>query len=284
MSRYGMIQAIFMSFYSKKLYRDVAVNWGGKSLIYLLFILSLSWIYFTYQIQHGINTFTAKDVDKIVVQIPVVTINQGKVSTPENRPYEITDPDTKQKIAVIDATGQYKTLEEAKAMVLVTPTQVIAQTKPNETKIYDIPANLNLVADPLVITGYIKTFLGFSWIPFFICLLLFSFVYRLLQALLYSIIGKIVSGIANVQVTYGQCMQIVMVAITPAIIVATILDALGITFKNQLLCYFLLTILYLFYGILANKPSNQQEQIKEKNNNDVRAIPSNQNETDTTKK
>lgn len=256
MSRYSMFQALFMSFYSKKLYRDVATFWGGKTLAYLLFLLALSWIYFTYQIQHGINHFVGKNVEQLITQMPVLTITQGKISTPENRPYEIINPENKQRIAVIDTSGQYKTTEDAKSIVLVTQNEVMVQSKPEEKKTYQLPTNLNTTVEPSGVSKFVQTFLSFSWIGIFIMLVIGSFIYRLIQCLLYSIIGKIFAVISDTPVTYGQCMQIEMVAITPTIVVATILDALGVTFKFMPLCFFLLAILYLFFGIIANKSNN----------------------------
>lgn len=256
MSRYGMFQALFMSFYSRNLYRDVATFWGGKSLVYLLFLLALSWIYFTYQIQHGVNAFVGKDVNHLIAQMPVLTITQGKVSTPESHPYEIINPDNKERVVVIDTTGQYKTTEDAKSIVLVTQNEIIVQSKPNEKKTYQIPSNLNTTLEPSSISKFLQSILSFSWIGVFIVLLIGSFVYRLIQCLLYSIIGKIFALISDTPITYAQCMQIEMVAITPTIVVATILDALGVTFKLMFLCFFLLAILYLFFGIIANKQNS----------------------------
>jgi hypothetical protein len=252
MSRYNMLQAIVMSFYSRKLYRDVAMNWGGKAFLYLLLLLALSWIGMTYLFQHGINQFYAQYSGAIVSQMPILTIKDGKMSTPENRPYLITDPDH-ERIAVIDATGQYTTLEQAKTDILVTQTQVISQSKPNETRTNQLPPNFNAVIDPNVINAYIKKFVGFTWIFIFILFVVSAYIYRIIQALLYGIIGKIFSSICRVPLSYGQILQIVLVAITPAIIIATIVDLLNVEFPYEMWVYFLISMFYLFYGIIANK-------------------------------
>lgn len=253
MSRYNIIQAIFMSFYSKKLYRDVVTNWGGKTVLYLLFILFLSWIAFAVKFQAGMSVFATTDIDKIVAQVPVLAIKDGKISTPENHPYEVYAPNAKEKIAVIDTSGQVKTLEDAKAPILITDTQIITQTKPNEIKTNQVPNTLNMNIDPQVVSAYIKQYLPYIWIPFLFIIVLLSFIYRLVQALIYGAFGKLFSVIINAKITYGQCIQIVFVALTPAIIVASVLDYFNIVFPKQLLCYFALTILYLFFGIIANR-------------------------------
>jgi len=253
MKQYGMWKAIFMSFYSRKLYRDVAVNWGGYAFVYLLFIIALSWIVFTYQAQVMTNQLYAANSDVIVEQIPVVTITKGKISTPEQRPYVIMDKEKKEKLFIIDTTGKYKTLDEAGTPVLITDTQIISRTKPNEIKQNTLPASISFVIDPVVVNDYAKSYLSYLWVLMFPIMVLLTFIYRFIQVLLYSIIGKILALISGVRIGYAQIMLVTMVALTPVIAVCTILYALDIVFPYQMLTYFLLAMAYMWYGILANK-------------------------------
>lgn len=148
MQQYNVFQAIFLSFYSKKLYRDVATNWGGKSFAYLFLLVAIVSIFFVLTAQkvitHGYHELYAK----VSPQLPVVTISDGKVSTPEQRPYIITDPDTHENIAVIDTTGQYKTIKEANASVLVTETEIMTHPKKDEVRVYQIPSSFSQVINP----------------------------------------------------------------------------------------------------------------------------------------
>lgn len=251
--RYNVFQAIFMSFYSRKLYRDVAANWGGKAFLYLLLLLALSWILLTYQLQVGLNHFFEKDTDQIINQIPIVVLKDGKISTPEKHPYFIKAPNSNVNLAVIDTTGQYTTLEKANAHVLITETEAISQPKTDETRIYKFPTKLNLTIDPQVIKSNIQEYIGFAWIFIFLISLISSYIYRIIQALIYAIIGKILAAIFLVRLSYWQIVQIAMVAITPVVILATIFDFFVIIFPHQLLFYFILAMIYLIYGLIANK-------------------------------
>lgn len=253
MSQYNVLQAIYMSFYSKKLYRDVANNWGAKTFLYLFLVVALSWIAFVWQLQTTLNLAYQKDSERIVEQIPVITIKDGKLSTPENRPYIITTPDSKERIAVIDTSGTYTTIEQANAGILITETEMITQPKPEETRNNQIPATLNAVIDPQVVNSYVQKYLGFVWIIFFIILTVCYYIYRIIQALLYAIIGKILSAIWQIPLAYDQILWITMVAVTPTIVLATILSFFNVTFPYQPLVYFLLSMAYLFYGIVSNK-------------------------------
>src|SRR3990167_5554496 len=253
MSQYNILQAIYMSFYSKKLYRDVAMNWGGKAVFYLFVVLMLSWIMATFNVQRIINRGYDTKSDIFISQVPVVTIKDGKISTPERRPYVITDPDGKETIAIIDTTGKYTDINKTNTSLLITETEVITKPKKNEIKIYQIPSQFNQTIDPKVINGYIKNYIGFAWIFLYIIFVLASFVYRLIQAIFYSIIGKIVSLIFGSAVTFGQITQITMMALTPPIIVATLIDIFKLEYAHINLLCFVLAMVYMCFGILANK-------------------------------
>lgn len=253
MSQYNIFHAMVASFYSRDLYRDVAKNWGGKALFYLLVLLALSWIPFCFILQHTLNQGYQKNSDKYAAQFPVLTIKDGKISTPENHPYFVTDPDTHENVVVIDTTGQYTTLDQAKAQVLVTDTEVISRPKPNEIRTDKIPSTLNMEIDPQVVNGYVKHYLGFAWVAFFILFLLGSYIYRIIQALIYGIIGKIFTAMTSSPLSYGQVWIMSMVAITPAVVLATICDIFSLSYPLQSFSYFLLAMIYLFYGVVANK-------------------------------
>ncbi len=258
MQQYNIFQAIYLSFYSKQLYRDVAKNWGGKSFLYLLLIVALSWIAFTYFSQIALNASYREHSDVMVSQIPIVTIKDGRVITPEKRPYIIEDSKTHERLVVIDTTGQYTTLEKANALFLITENKVFVQKEKSgevikEANIYEIPKTMTTTLNPRQINGYLEQMAYFIWIPLYICVLLVGFCYRLMQALIYGVIGKIIAGMSRVTLTYSQVVQIAMVAITPALVLATIFDVFQVFFAHQLLFYFLLTMFYLFYGIIVNK-------------------------------
>lgn len=254
MKQYGMLQAIVMSFYSKKLYRDVAMNWGGFAFLYLLLITALSWVVFTYQAQVALTVFYAKASDAIVAQVPVMTFKDGKLSTPEKRPYIVKEPDSKDVFAVIDTSGKYKSLKDTDhAEVLITETEMITKPKPETTRIDQFPKSMNMVFKPEVVNDYAKKYLNYSWLLIFPVLVLITFIYRIIQSLVYAVIGRIFSAIGGLGVTYGQIFLITMVALTPTIVLCTVLNIFDVEFAHKGLLYFLVAMVYLFYGILANK-------------------------------
>ncbi len=253
MSQYGIFEALFMSFYSRSLYRDVAKNWGGKTFLYLLILGLISWIVFTAQIQSKLSAMYVSQSDAYVNQFPVMNIKDGHLSTPEKRPYIITDPQSHQVIAVIDTSGQYTTLEQAKTDFLVTETKMISHPAQDEVREYNIPTTYNGDIIPGEINTALKKFMGFLWIPLFISVVLLAYIYHIIQALIYGVLGVLFGKMQGVSLNYSQLVQLAMMALTPAIIISTILDACHINFPFQMLMYFIVEIGYLMFGIAANK-------------------------------
>ena len=253
MSKYNIFQAIFMSFYSRKLYHDVGQHWGGKTFLYLFLLLALSWVGQTIGIQKSLGHLYASQSGKFVSQIPVVIVTQGKLSTPANKPYIIKEPGASKAFAIIDTSGKYTDITKSDASLLITATQIISRPNEEEVRIYKIPSVFSATINPVSINEHVKSGISFAWIFIFTCLLVLSYIYRIIQVLLYSIIGKIFSAISHSHVNYGTIMQITMVAITPSLVLATVLDLLMYKFPYQHLTYFLLAMIYMIYGIRANK-------------------------------
>jgi len=254
MSKYNFFQAIPLSFFSGKLYRDVARNWGGNAFLYLFFLLALTCIAFTYRAQVGLTAVYSQISEKIVPQIPVLTLDKGKLSTPEKRPYTITAPDSKELIAVIDTSGQYTSVEQANAPILITEDSIITQKK-DEVSIRKVP-DFTGVIEPHVVDTAIKKYIGYGWIFIYVLVLFGAYIFRVLQALLYALVGRIIAAIFRVDLTYGQVLQLALVTITPTIIVTTLVYLFGFMLPHSSLIYVALAMIYLVYAVLVNKKSS----------------------------
>jgi hypothetical protein len=254
MSRYSIPQAFFMSFYSQDLYRDVARFWSGKAFFYLFLLLALCWIAPTLQIQRSIEKFYADTAEAAILLLPVMEMKKGVLHTPENRPYFIKDPGTNNVMAIIDTSGQYTTLDGTDAMVLITANKFISHQSGRDTRIHEFtPALDDITVTPDKINQFLKRCVSYTWLIVFTVALIGSFLYRLLQALLYSLLGKIFSSVTSAGVNYGMILSITLVALTPTLVLSTVLDVFHIVFPFQLLSYFVLSMLYIVYGIRANR-------------------------------
>ncbi|EKD54511.1 MAG: hypothetical protein ACD_60C00076G0002 [uncultured bacterium] len=253
MKQYGYLRAIYLSFYSRDLYRDVAKNWGAGVLLYLLLVLALCWVVMIFRIQPAINQGAAQFVEVIVPQLPsFIHIEDGVAKTPENRPYYIKNPETKEVIAIIDTSGKYKNLEEARTRLLITKDKAI-YTDNEVIKIKKIPEHFTLRINRAETKEVTLKFMGWLWIILLPLFILVSFLYRLIQSIIYAIFGTFFAVMMGVNTPYATVFKLTMVALTPAIVISTVTDWFGYGFYHHMLLYFILSMAYLIYAIRANK-------------------------------
>ena len=76
----------------------------------------------------------------VVDQIPAITIQDGKVSIDEDVPCFIRDPDTGEPLAIIDTSGQFTTLYDTKAKLLLTESKLMIMKNEREMQTHDLSA------------------------------------------------------------------------------------------------------------------------------------------------
>ncbi len=253
MQQYNYLQAIYKSFYSPALYRDVKQNWGAGVVLYLFLLLAICCAIALVPIQQMINAHAKKFSEEAIPNLPKMNIKNGIAITPENRPYLIKDPHTGNNWIVIDTSGHYVNIEQANARVLLTKNEIFIKNDSDEIRAQKIPKSLTMSIVPNDIQRWISGVVGWAWVLIFPTLLFFSFVYRLIQAILYAMIGKFFAVLNDYFIPYSAVLKLVMISVTPAIIISTILDFFLISFHLQLLCYFILSMLYLYFAIRVNK-------------------------------
>lgn len=252
MKKYTIFHPLWMAFYSKALYRDVARNWKGICLGYLVFVLGLSWIFPLIKINRIYTNFLHTTVQDIIRQIPPMTVERGEMSTPELRPYVITEPRSGITLATIDATGKVTSLDDAKRGVLITKTKIIVKRSVGETRVYELAKVNHLVVDQDRAQDWVRTFNRWFSVLFYPTLILASLVYRLAQALLYAFIGLILAKWLEVPLEYPALIRLATLSITPVLVLDAIRDILGKPVPFWPWICFLIAMGYLIYGVNVN--------------------------------
>ena len=255
MRRYGYWQAIALSFYSRDFYRDVRQNWGANVILYLFLVLTLGWLPLLYALQIKMNRELPPLVQAIGPQFPIVTIKNGIVSTPENKPYFIKDAKQKQLLAIIDTSGHYTNLDKTPANFLVTKSTLVSRTK-DAVKVQTISTNFSAVLDPTALSQRVLTFSQWLWIVLLPLFLLISGIYRLMESAVYAVIGKlytVVTKFPEPKLTYASILKLTIVALTPVIFVNTIVASTVGSFPYQFALYFVIVMYYLYFAIKANR-------------------------------
>ena len=256
--RFKIYHIPVLAFFSRELYRDVARNWKGTTFGYLFLLLLVCWIPLAMNLHRGVADFVEQEAPKLVSQIPEITITDGEVSIDEPEPYYIRDPDTGAALVVIDTTGEISSLADTEAVGLVTKNAVTFEKNAYETRTFSFRDIDYFVLTQGKIYGWLDIVKRFAAPVLYPFCVLGVFVYRILQALLYAAFGLLITRIVKTELSYDSLLRLSVVAVTPAIIVATLLAMASIHLPMGGLWYFLATMSYLTFGILAAKPKGEQ--------------------------
>jgi hypothetical protein len=261
MKKYSIIHVPILSFFSKALYRDVGLNWKGVGFGYLLLLLAVCWIPPMVKIHRGFAEFVENEAPAVVNQVPEITITDGQASIQEPQPYYIKAPDSNNVLAVIDTTGSITSLEDANAFCLLTEDSVMWQKSQFETQTMELSEVKSFTLDSDRIMGWLRTAEKFIAVIMYPFALLGEYAYRIAQVLIYAAIGLLFASWCKVSLSYPALLRLAVVAVTPCIIVSTVIALVGTTlpcFLNVL--YLVAALAYLFLGVKACSEPSQIEQ------------------------
>lgn len=252
MKRYSIIHLPVWSFFSKALYRDVCCQWKGSGFAYLLLLLAVCWTIPIVKLHRGLSDFVDTEAPKIVSQIPVISVINGKASIAEPQPYYITEPDTGTILFVIDTTGSITSLNDTKAVGLLTERQVIVKKSDVETRTFDFNDVDEYILNQDMITSWLAMVKKLTAPILYVLAVPGSFIFRIIQLLIYAAIGLLFARRCKCEMKYIQLLRLAVVAITPCIIIKTILGAGQIDIPASGLWYFLGAMGFLFFGVKAS--------------------------------
>ena len=121
-AHYRFFQALYLAFFSRRLYVDVAKRWRGVGVGYLFFMLSL--LVLPYAVQTMLDFKQKIDAEMIlpVKQLPLFEVRGGEVFFHQKMPYLVKNKQG-DVISIIDTDGSINALPSTtypKAKVLVT--------------------------------------------------------------------------------------------------------------------------------------------------------------------
>jgi hypothetical protein len=261
MKKYSLLHAPFLSFFSKDLYKDVGQNWKGIAALYLLLLLAFCWIFETWAVHTKVSQSIANEAPPFIEQIPEITIADGNVSINEPEPYFIYDPKTNGVIAIIDTSGQYDSLDNTEAYLLLTKNKLIGRKSETETRVYDLSGIDNFFLDQAKVNQYVDIFRRYFPFVFYVFAVISSFLFRIVLVLIYGAIGFLFCKIADVRLTYKTLIRLAVIAITPAVLLDTVLEISGINIPLFWLISFVIAMSYLYFGVRANKVQSVPETL-----------------------
>lgn len=255
MKRFSILHPLYMSFYSSELYQDVGRNWKGAGLGYLFLAMAILQLPMAAKIHVGFSKWVATGASQVVDRIPQITIRNGEVSTNVETPYYIPQPPEEasrvsaaQYLAVIDLTGKYKTLEDVSTDVLLTRHSVTMRNQ-REVRTYDLSQVESFSMDSARVRGWLDS-ARFVVAPLFYgFVLLFSFLYRVVQVALYAAVGIAFARSLNAALEYPALMRLAAVAVTPAMILNEAVDLTQLRIPMWSLLCLAMAMGYLYFGV-----------------------------------
>ncbi len=252
MKRYNAIQAVGLSLFSASFYRDVGQNWRGVGFGYLFLLLAVLWIPGMVQMHGWVTRFVHKDAPAFINQIPPITISHGQVSAECSMPYVIKEPGGNEPLVIIDTTGGTTSLGDRHTAALLTKTKLIVRQGLNDTRVYDLSTvedfhlDRNRVQHWAEMTGQ---WLATVCYPF---VLIGSFIYRMVQALIYALIGLLFARLLNITLGYAALVRLSVFALTPVLILCTVQELAQVPLTGWWIVCLAVAMVYLFVAVKAN--------------------------------
>jgi hypothetical protein len=247
MKEFSAYMAPVMTFYSRPFYKDLALNGKGLGFLYLFLLLLICWtpvctkLY--YSMESGCHN---QEAVAFINQIPEMTWTGSKLSIDKSCPYFVS-VDGKPLIAY-DTTGKMKALSDANpAQILLTEENFVARKEQGTEE--TVPYK-QFVTDFKVGPTAIKDFL--SKLPLWLsvaawCCGVFVWVGHLIVALLLGAIGLLMD---KRKLGYGTAVRLAAFAMTPAIILSTVIALTKLTIPGWNLLSLVVSagFLYLAYS------------------------------------
>lgn len=263
--KYRLVQMPFLSFFSKRLYRDVGHNWKGMNLAYLFLLLAICCIPATLHVRENMLQSLEIGQTDILNQIPEIRVQNGYVSVPLQQPYYIKRGDGT-PLAVIDTTGSMNYIDDASVMALLTETKLIVRRGKNLNlfNTFDLGGVTDLHINKPIINEWLQAAkASISPLSYGIFLIL-SYIFAVLVVLFVAIIGLILSAAMHNPLGFPTALRIATVAATPAIIFIAIAAAANYAIHGGV--YLGITLIYLFIGIkscgIIPKPEDEKVDLK----------------------
>ena len=244
-----------MSFFSKRLYRDVGQNWKGSNLSYLFLLLAICWIPPTLTLRKDMIESLNSNQVQLINQLPDIRISNGRVEIDQKEPYFIKK--NGKTVAIIDTTGSMNYIDDDGVMALLTEDALIVRRGNNQFNTLDLSKVSYFHINKQIANQWIQmTKNSLAPLSYGIFLLL-SYIFTVLLMLLIAIVGLILSAMMHSSLKFSGVLRIAAAAATPSIILVTVSVALGRTIPG--LVYIAVTLLYLLVGIIScSKPMEEE--------------------------
>ena len=251
-----LLKTIPLSFYSSSLYREVADQWRGRSLVYLFVLWAICWIFIAFVITNLLVDVVGYEVDHFATQMPVIHLEKGIASTEEPGPFFLKNSIDKKVWVVVDTHNKHDISEQNSARVLLRQNVVLIKKGESHMKTLPFSEELTLDFGPKELKARFKEIrkwiMTIVYLPIYSVGLILTYVYYLLQSLVFGVIGLSFSSLLKRKLSYWSLVSLSIISMTPTTILNTIFFFWREQINYFLIATFLLSIGYLFFAVKVN--------------------------------
>jgi hypothetical protein len=213
----------YVLWFSPSLWRDAGKRWRGIGFWYMLILVAISWGICMAVWYPKVVAFGRDEVPKLAEKIPPIHIKDGVASADVPQPYFVNDPDTGKAVFVIDTTGEITQPPEVPS-VLMTKTELIVRDR-NKTQTLPLKEMPAMDIDKASLQAGFDKLRSLYWPLYLPIAVVLSMLLRLIQMLILGLIAMAVGSSQRPPLTFAGGMRLSAIALTPIIIVDTLLWA-----------------------------------------------------------
>ncbi len=238
----------FFAFYSRALYQHVARAWRGSGLGYLFLVTACCSLLLTVPAASSIDDFFDQELLPVIDQVPTLTIRDGALQPVAPTPLIISLPGNSKPALIIDASAQPK-LDELFPQVWLLQHQVRVLQQDGRYQVADISSVGDMVLDKPMLMALVDKMRSITKVLSIVPIQLGKYFYRLMQALLYSLAGLAYCRLLKVSLGYQVLLRLTCVAMTPALLISSLLFFMGFNLPVLGVLYFVASQAYLYFAI-----------------------------------
>mgnify|MGYP005710033993 CR=1 FL=1 len=254
MQEFRAHQALYRSFYSESLFRDVANNWNGHGFRYLLLLTAVGWLLMMFHFQSLLSQ-ALEGVPELFERIPPLRVENGMLSTPADVPFVLREPSSGAPLLVIDPQRQYESEGVSPQLLLTETTAEFGSNWPGSKRNYRLSefGDFELTSD-LLLELY-ESFRRWFIVLTYPIVVLFDYFVRVIQVLIYALIGGLFVQYQRVNLQFDAVCRLAAISMTPSFGLTIVHTLLGSPIPFWSLIAFAVAMWYLYYGIKLNQPA-----------------------------
>jgi hypothetical protein len=213
------------------------------------------------KIHFGIANFVAYELPPAIEKFPVVEIHDGVASFDKPSPYIMKDEKTGEVEAIFDDSGEYTSLENTTAQLLVTESKVLIRKSGNRTEEYSLAQikDFSLTREKML---HWASYAKYVSILMYLIIIPCMFLYRAFLALIYSLIGLIFQAILETKFSFQTIYRLAILAFTPAFVIDKLLGYFDLDFPGLGLLCAAISLTYLFFALKWNKEDARNLEVQ----------------------